>query len=141
MYLTTVAILYAGLLTLCGAVPADNKAQLEPRQTYIITCIGGRCSDNISRPTSEPPKPTSSKLMNSSQTTIKTSTKTVVPPTKTTTEEVGPSSTRCPVPLYYKCGGWHDGKPWTGCTQCVKGVKCVEQNEWYFQCVADNSVE
>ncbi|XP_014550672.1 carbohydrate-binding module family 1 protein [Bipolaris victoriae FI3] len=140
MHLITVAILYASLLTLCGAVPAD-KAQLEPRQTYIITCIGGRCSDNISRPTSEPPKPTSSKLMSSSQTTIKTSTKTVVPPTKTTTEEVGPSSTRCPVPLYYKCGGWHDGKPWTGCTQCVKGAKCVEQNEWYFQCVADTSAE
>ncbi|KAF5844393.1 hypothetical protein GGP41_001422 [Bipolaris sorokiniana] len=156
MHLTTVAILYASLLTLCGAVPAD-KAQLEPRQTYIITCIGGRCSDNISRPTSEPPKPTSSKVTTTtkvtttskkpeptptpSKTTIKTSTKTVVPPTKTTTEEVGPSSTRCPVPLYYKCGGWHDGKPWTGCTQCVKGAKCVEQNEWYFQCVADTSVE
>lgn len=32
------------------------------------------------------------------------------------------------MPLYYKCGGWHDGKPWTGCTQCVKGAKCVVQN-------------
>ncbi|KAJ5030921.1 hypothetical protein PSV08DRAFT_243330 [Bipolaris maydis] len=137
MHLPAIAVLYASLLALCVAVPADNKAQLEPRQTYIITCIGGRCSDNISRPTSEPSKPTSSKATTTTKvtttskkpeptptptkTTIKTSTKTVVPPTKTTTEEVGPSSTRCPVPLYYKCGGWHD--------------------EWYFQCVADTSAE
>ena len=49
-------------------------------------------------------------------------------PTKTTTEEVGPSSTRCPVPLYYKCGGWDGGVPWAGCTVCVKGATCVVQN-------------
>jgi hypothetical protein len=51
-----------------------------------------------------------------------------VKPTKTTTEEVGPSSTRCPVPLYYKCGGWDGGVPWAGCTVCVKGATCVVQN-------------
>lgn len=59
-------------------------------------------------------------------------------PSKTQTEEVGPSSTRCPVPLYYKCGGWDVDKPWTGCTVCVEGAKCVVQNEWYYQCVADD---
>jgi len=32
------------------------------------------------------------------------------------------------VPLYYKCGGWDYDKPWAGCTKCVKGAKCVEQN-------------
>lgn len=148
-------------------MPANDKPQLEPRQTYIITCIGGHCNESVSRTTSEPskstttkvttttskkpsPTPTPSKVSTSYyclspattpfpwlltstltktlQTTIKTTTKSVDQPTKTTTEEVGPSSTRCPVPLYYKCGGWHDGKPWTGCTQCVKGAKCVEQN-------------
>ncbi|EOA91053.1 carbohydrate-binding module family 1 protein [Exserohilum turcica Et28A] len=160
MKLTTLAVVFGSLSALCAAVPADNQAQLEPRQTWIISCIGGRCSDNISRPTSEPPKPTSSKVTTTSKkpetttsrkpspnptptpskTTIKTTTKSTENPTKTTTEEVGPSSTRCPVPLYYKCGGWHDGKPWTGCTQCVKGAKCVVQNEWYYQCVADDSV-
>ncbi|KAB2103583.1 hypothetical protein AG0111_0g8427 [Alternaria gaisen] len=73
-------------------------------------------------------------------TTIKTTTKSTVKPTKTTTEEVGPSSTRCPVPLYYKCGGWDGGVPWAGCTVCVKGAICVVQNEWYSQCVADDSL-
>ncbi|KAH7116785.1 hypothetical protein B0J11DRAFT_561143 [Dendryphion nanum] len=67
------------------------------------------------------------------------------PPTKTSKQpetptktggEVGPSSTRCPVPLYYQCGGYYDGKPWTGCTKCVSGAKCVVQNEWYDQCVS-----
>ncbi|KAF2741136.1 hypothetical protein EJ04DRAFT_423710 [Polyplosphaeria fusca] len=61
-------------------------------------------------------------------------------PTRTQTEEVGPSSTRCPVPLYYKCGGYDDGKPWTGCTKCVAGAKCVWQNDYYYQCVAEDSV-
>lgn len=103
MHLITVAILYASLLTLCGAVcdcviiacaslillqvPAD-KAQLEPRQTYIITCIGGRCSDNISRPTSEPPKPTSSKVT----TTTKVTTTSKKPePTPTPSKVSAPS--------------------------------------------------
>ncbi|KAF2116858.1 hypothetical protein BDV96DRAFT_645262 [Lophiotrema nucula] len=64
------------------------------------------------------------------------------PPSKTqkppspTTGEVGPSSTRCPVPLYYQCGGYYDGKPWTGCTKCVSGANCVPQNDFYNQCVA-----
>ncbi|KAF1977706.1 hypothetical protein BU23DRAFT_452259 [Bimuria novae-zelandiae CBS 107.79] len=49
-------------------------------------------------------------------------------PTKTQTEVTGPSSTKCPVPLYYQCGGLWDGKPWTGCTKCEKGASCVYQN-------------
>ncbi|KAI4625532.1 hypothetical protein J4E80_002664 [Alternaria sp. BMP 0032] len=73
-------------------------------------------------------------------TTIKTTTKTTEKPTKTTTEETGPSSTRCPVPAYYKCGGWDYTKPWDGCTVCEKGSTCVEQNEWYFQCVPNDAI-
>ncbi|KAF2017252.1 carbohydrate-binding module family 1 protein [Aaosphaeria arxii CBS 175.79] len=61
-------------------------------------------------------------------------------PTKTEGGEVGPSSTRCPVPLYYQCGGYYDGVPWTGCTKCVSGAKCVVQNEWYDQCVSIDSL-
>ncbi|KAH9875080.1 hypothetical protein J1614_004568 [Plenodomus biglobosus] len=61
------------------------------------------------------------------KTTAKTS-KSTSKPTTTRSEEVGPSSTACPVPRHYQCGGYYDGVPWTGCTQCIKGTKCVEQN-------------
>ena len=33
---------------------------------------------------------------------------------------------------YYQCGG----QGWTGTGSCVSGTACVEQNEWYSQCVA-----
>lgn len=62
------------------------------------------------------------------QTSKPTPPKSTLQPSKTGGGEVGPSSTACPVPLYYQCGGIYDGKPWTGCTKCVKGAKCVEQN-------------
>ncbi|KAF1851664.1 carbohydrate-binding module family 1 protein [Cucurbitaria berberidis CBS 394.84] len=70
-------------------------------------------------------------------TTTHSTPKSTVSPTKTSGGETGPSSTACPVPLYYQCGGYYDGKPWTGCKKCVKGAKCVVQNELYKQCVAD----
>ncbi|CAI6092775.1 unnamed protein product [Clonostachys chloroleuca] len=38
------------------------------------------------------------------------------------------------VPPYFQCGG----KNWEGETECQTGWKCVEQNEWYFQCVQDD---
>ncbi|KAF2872903.1 acyl-CoA N-acyltransferase, partial [Massariosphaeria phaeospora] len=134
--------------------------------TYTITCLGPRCTDNpptsILVPTTVPgggqprptttakpptppksssaPKPTQPKPTSApppSKVRTQRSPPPTQKPTKTQGEEEGPSSTRCPVPLYYKCGGWDYDKPWAGCTTCVKGAKCVEQNEWYFQCVAD----
>ncbi|PSN63585.1 hypothetical protein BS50DRAFT_84370 [Corynespora cassiicola Philippines] len=81
-----------------------------------------------------PPPPPTSKYTPPPQPPTK-SIKTSQEPTKTG-GEVGPSSTRCPVPLYYQCGGYYGGKPWTGCTKCVSGAECVTQNEWYDQCVA-----
>ncbi|KAF2281433.1 uncharacterized protein EI97DRAFT_454627 [Westerdykella ornata] len=111
------------------------STRLEERQrdkTYTITCIGPRCTEYPATSTKLP----TSIPKTSSKPPTKTSTR-PLPPTKTQTEEVGPSSTRCPVPLYYQCGGYYDGKPWTGCTKCVSGAKCVWQNEWYYQCVAD----
>ncbi|KAF1943161.1 hypothetical protein EJ02DRAFT_343991 [Clathrospora elynae] len=117
--------------------------------TYIITCIGGRCTDNISRTTPSYPQPTTIKTTTDkpqppkptptpSKTTIKTSKTVEKPPPTKTSEETGPSSTACPVPLYYQCNGYYNGKPWGGCTKCVKGAKCVQQNELYYQCVADD---
>ncbi|KAL5115985.1 hypothetical protein ACEQ8H_006102 [Pleosporales sp. CAS-2024a] len=172
MQLTTLHVLVSSLLGLSFAVclhahfptstysyaqaPAEEHA-LVPRQTYIITCIGNKCDDG-STPTPTP-KPTASKTPEPPTTSTKPTKSSQVPvqPTKTSTgEEVGPSSTRCPVPLYYKCGGWDVDKPWAGCTVCVKGAKCVVQNgsvkisvhvdgncanvvaEWYYQCVADD---
>ena len=85
----------------------------------------------------------------------KTTVKSTAKPTKTTGEPAGPSSTKCPVPLYYQCGGYWDGEPWTGCEVCVPGANCVWQNgefdlskdlsanrlltgeDYYMQCVAD----
>ncbi|KAI4907269.1 hypothetical protein J4E90_009772 [Alternaria incomplexa] len=114
MQLTTLALL-TSLSAVCFAAPANNHVDIVPRQT-------------------KKPEPTPTK------TTIKTTTKTTEKPTKTTTEETGPSSTRCPVPAYYKCGGWDYTKPWDGCTVCEKGSTCVEQNEWYFQCVPNDAI-
>jgi hypothetical protein len=37
-------------------VPANHHA-LKPRQTYIITCIGGQCGDNQSHTSTPAPKP------------------------------------------------------------------------------------
>jgi hypothetical protein len=48
--------------------------------------------------------------------------------TQTITTLPVPSTTGCPVPLYYQCGGSQDGKAWTGCTKCVTGATCVQQN-------------
>ncbi|KAF2830236.1 hypothetical protein CC86DRAFT_345273 [Ophiobolus disseminans] len=121
--------------------------------TYIITCIGGHCDDGSDPKPTPTPKPSSSskkpdppKTSSSSKytsppaepsKTSKSPPKPTLRPTKTQEGEVGPSSTACPVPLYYQCGGYYDGVPWTGCTKCVKGAKCLVQNEWYDQCVAD----
>ncbi|KAH7075950.1 hypothetical protein BKA63DRAFT_413229 [Paraphoma chrysanthemicola] len=60
--------------------------------------------------------------------TVKSTPKSTIQSTKTSGGETGPSSTACPVPLYYQCGGYYGGKPWTGCTKCVKGATCVVQN-------------
>ncbi|KAK7183766.1 hypothetical protein DPSP01_004396 [Paraphaeosphaeria sporulosa] len=127
----------------CLAVQADRLAPRQGDGSIIFTtiCLGPRCSD-APAPTTAPPKTTLRTTTTSKKTTSSTKepTKTSSPsqPTKTQTEEVGPSSTRCPVPLYYQCGGYHDGKPWTGCEVCVKGAKCIWQNDWYYQCVADD---
>ncbi|KAF1834568.1 hypothetical protein BDW02DRAFT_598102 [Decorospora gaudefroyi] len=142
MQLTTLAVLFASLSAVCLAVPANNNQ--ETRTTYLITCIGNNpCTDNISRTKPGGPEPTTDKMTTTTRkpprpTTTKTTTKRPDQPTKTTTgEEVGPSSTRCPVPLYYQCGGYYDGKPWSGCSNCVQGAKCLVQNEYYHQCVSE----
>ncbi|KAF2712178.1 carbohydrate-binding module family 1 protein [Pleomassaria siparia CBS 279.74] len=80
------------------------------------------------------PPPVTSKYTPPPTTTVKSTAK---PVTKTTGHSAGPSSTKCPVPLYYQCGGYYEGKPWTGCTVCEVGANCVFQNEFYEQCVAD----
>ncbi|KAH8651523.1 hypothetical protein BGZ60DRAFT_533873 [Tricladium varicosporioides] len=48
-----------------------------------------------------------------------------------------PNSTKCPVPLYYQCGG----SGWKGCNVCERGYPCVSQNEWYFQCIDPNQTK
>ncbi|KAH8730548.1 hypothetical protein GQ44DRAFT_606503 [Phaeosphaeriaceae sp. PMI808] len=132
MQLIALSVLVSSLLAVSVAAPANDQPHvLVPRQTYTITCIGENC-ENDPKPT-----PTSSEKPEPPKSSLKVSLFKHVTPTTTQGEEVGPSSTRCPVPLYYKCGGWHDGKPWSGCTVCEKGSKCVVQNEWYFQCVKD----
>ncbi|KAF2029070.1 hypothetical protein EK21DRAFT_113297 [Setomelanomma holmii] len=142
MQLTTLALAVSVLSSLTFAAPTNNHA-LVPRQTYIITCIGGRCNDgSSSTPTPKPstskkPDPPKTTPMPTPSKTIKTTLKSTIQPTKTGGEETGPSSTACPVPLYYQCGGYYDGKPWTGCTECDKGAKCVVQNDFYNQCVAE----
>ncbi|KAF2850971.1 carbohydrate-binding module family 1 protein [Plenodomus tracheiphilus IPT5] len=145
MHLFNISLLCASLFALSSAAPANH---LEKRQTYVITCIGGHCEGPTPVPSSTVPKPTSKTTSKpvpppstptTTKTTIKT-TKSTIKPTATRSEELGPSSTACPVPRYYQCGGYYDGVPWTGCTKCVAGSKCVVQNEWYDQCVGDDSL-
>ncbi|KAL6710772.1 hypothetical protein ACN47E_007829 [Coniothyrium glycines] len=145
MHLTLVTLLIASLYSVCLA------------QTFVITCIGPKCDSNptpttitslpgpitvtvtktiITTPQSASSK-RSSTTLKSSKTTLLSSTKPAPKPSKTTSEEIGPSSTACPVPVYYQCGGYYDSVPWSGCTTCVKGAKCVVQNGFYHQCVMD----
>ncbi|KAH7348492.1 hypothetical protein BKA65DRAFT_500714 [Rhexocercosporidium sp. MPI-PUGE-AT-0058] len=57
----------------------------------------------------------------------------VTGPTKPTlTAAPDPNLTKCPVPLYYQCGG---SRSYGGCTKCVAGASCLSQNDWYWQCV------
>jgi hypothetical protein len=65
------------------------------------------------------PKPTS-------QTTTKSVTVVSPPPT----QAPDPNLTKCPVPLYYKCGG-APGPEWNGCSKCVQGLVCTSQNRKY----------
>ncbi|OAL49809.1 hypothetical protein IQ07DRAFT_644096 [Pyrenochaeta sp. DS3sAY3a] len=112
--------------------PPKSSSKSTPKPTPTPTPTPKSSSKSTTKPPPEPtPTPTKT-------TTLKSTPKPpVTTPTKTSGGEVGPSSTACPVPLYYQCGGYYDGKPWSGCTKCVKGAKCVVQNEFYNQCVAD----
>ncbi|KAF2005254.1 carbohydrate-binding module family 1 protein [Amniculicola lignicola CBS 123094] len=92
-------------------------------------------SSSTKKTSATPPPPSSTKKTSAPPPVSSTPTKTTKKPTQTG-GETGPSSTKCPVPLYYQCDGYYDGKPWTGCTNCVSGAKCVEQNDYYWQCVA-----
>ncbi|KAF2258721.1 hypothetical protein CC78DRAFT_572304 [Lojkania enalia] len=159
-------LLFISISTLSLAAPHNPILEERQRdKTYTITCLGPSCTDyppttldlpttfsipggnpnpsptstpkstfkSTPTPTSTPPpttkktsSPPTSKYTPPPETTptktIKSSQK---PPTKTSSEETGPSSTRCPVPLYYQCGGYYNG------------AKCVVQNYYYYQCVAD----
>ncbi|ORY12318.1 acyl-CoA N-acyltransferase [Clohesyomyces aquaticus] len=123
---------WIGVGDFLGGVPNSTPKTTPPKTTIVPTTK--KTSTTIPQSTDEPEEPPPTKTVKS---TLKSSQK---PPTKTQTEEIGPSSTRCPVPLYYKCGGTNDHDPWTGCTKCVAGAVCVIQNEWYYQCVAEDSV-
>lgn len=69
---------------------------------------------------------------------VPTTTKVATPPvvTKATTTIAAPASTSVAsatgaAAKYYQCGG----RMWTGATTCVAGCTCVQQNEYYFQCL------
>lgn len=47
------------------------------------------------------------------------------------------SNSKSTAALYMRCGG----KGWTGPTICASGSECKVQNEWYSQCVSNDSVE
>ncbi|CAG8959263.1 hypothetical protein HYFRA_00012621 [Hymenoscyphus fraxineus] len=57
-------------------------------------------------------------------TTSKKPTSTTKPPA-TTPKPEDPNTTKCPVPLYYPCGGIRYAG---GCTVCVAGATCLSQN-------------
>ncbi|RDL30654.1 uncharacterized protein BP5553_09999 [Venustampulla echinocandica] len=61
--------------------------------------------------------------------TITTVYVTTTPKTTTPTSQApDPNTTKCPVPLYYQCGGAN----WKGCKVCEKGAVCVNQNVRQF---------
>lgn len=80
-----------------------------------------------------PPRPSSTSPARQTSSPAKT---TAPAPSKTTGVINGPSHWACPVPLYYQCGGYFDGKPWTGCTKCASGATCLVQNGEFTLSVA-----
>ncbi|KAF2689613.1 carbohydrate-binding module family 1 protein [Lentithecium fluviatile CBS 122367] len=125
--------------TIPGGQPVTTTTTTTSKTTTVkTTTTTPTKTTTTSKTTTSTPKITTT----TSKTTTTTSKITTASTKKTTSTDyeptkTGPSSTRCPVPLYFQCGGYYDGKPWTGCTKCVNGASCVQQNEWYDQCVAD----
>jgi hypothetical protein len=68
--------------------------------------------------------------------TSKTTTKSVIVVSPPPTQASDPNLTKCPVPLYYKCGGAPGGE-WNGCSKCVKGAVCTSQNRRYPNLMID----
>ncbi|KAF4627215.1 hypothetical protein G7Y89_g10941 [Cudoniella acicularis] len=60
---------------------------------------------------------------------------TAPPATPTSAAASDPNATRCPVALWYQCGG----SGWKGCNVCERGYPCQSQNEWYYQCIDPNA--
>ncbi|KAF2798933.1 carbohydrate-binding module family 1 protein [Melanomma pulvis-pyrius CBS 109.77] len=124
-----------------------------PTTIVIPSFPGGENPKTTSTIKSTPPKttvpPTSKKTSTTTKYTPPAETSKYTPPpttktvkstavpTKTTAQPGGPSSTKCPVPRYYQCGGYFEGKEWTGCSVCEPGSDCVFQNDFYYQCVED----
>ena len=76
---------------------------------------------------------TSTSLSTSSYiTSTKTSTTTSKSPTTTSSSD--PNVTKCPVPLYYQCGGAN----WDGCKKgCESGATCLSQNGNWSSCSSE----
>ncbi|KAF1963024.1 hypothetical protein CC80DRAFT_102950 [Byssothecium circinans] len=158
LFFTVTLMLSALSMALVAPANHAEKRQGEGEISFTTTCVGVGCTKPTTFPQPTTSKTTAKPTTTSTTTTTKkttssttkytpppetTPTKTTkstssTKPTKTTKGETGPSSTRCPVPLYYQCGGYYDGKPWSGCKKCESGAKCIWHNDFYYQCVADD---
>ncbi|KAF5529028.1 endoglucanase type F [Fusarium napiforme] len=81
------------------------------------------------------PKPsttstTSTKAVAAKPNLRKKATATEAPVTQVTSAENAPSAE---VAAWGQCGG----NNWTGATKCASGAKCIKQNDYYSQCVAN----
>ncbi|KAK0127275.1 hypothetical protein ONS96_006825 [Cadophora gregata f. sp. sojae] len=147
------SILISSLLALSGFVAAQTTITITRTVGTVVVVepptSGGSTLTTKKTTTSSSVKPppitikTSTKPTTSNvqvtQTFYTTVTVTSIVTTKATTTAKptltvppDPNLTKCPVPLYYQCGG---SRSYNGCTKCVAGAQCVSQNDFYWQCV------
>jgi cytoskeletal protein RodZ len=89
---------------------------------------------NTAAPTTKTttPKPstTSTKAIAANPASSKKATATKAPVTQVASAE---NASSAEVAAWGQCGG----NNWTGATKCASGAKCIKQNDYYSQCVAN----
>lgn len=133
-----------------GAVPAKPSATAAPAPANsTVAAVPSEAAPTEAAPIETPveevvvssaivaetsalaPAPTANATVPTPEPVLPTTLATLVRPTGGVAAPTGGSSAG-EVKLWYQCGGIN----WTGATTCAGGAKCVKQNDYYSQCLA-----
>jgi cellobiose dehydrogenase (acceptor) len=109
-----------------GDSPADGTTPTEPEASNSVSPTVPSAAPSG---TGSPVVPTAAPVESASPVESTT-------PSAPTESAPAPLKPAEPAGAYQRCGG---GATWAGATECVEGWKCVEQNPFYSQCVADSN--